>query len=605
MSGAPSPLREIYGAASGSAAHGRLWEYPPSMHPRSGGQAPWSMIPRQPKWEEKTARRSPYSSPERHREVVPKEEEEVVDEPPSPREDMAKILAEAAKAAAEATKAAEQAKAAAEEEYKRQKAAAVRVAVEPASPKVDPEAPKLVRKHVPKRIGPVDVPSRYWAAHVGGQQSFEVDDEPPELHDWQPSRRPLCYFYEPPETFDETACPVPSLRVISLEKREEERRVAVAAASAYEAAYRAAYLAKIPQPERSGLTSHEEEPSLGGTLHLQAISNRSHSSSPSPRSRSSSPSWSRPTAEGSSSAVGTAEGSSSAVGMSASERLKRRLDQQRSARDNAQEKAAAAGAAGGGDGKESISGKESRSGKESKESKKAAAEKAALREVELRAKEQAREIQRSLSPLASGGPMPSKYPWPPKVRLAEPKRAPMVQPGMQVLTTAFHPLPTGTHDRAQAAARADLAPPRVPRVPAPTAAPPARSRALENDGQSGCRDAQVGHDAAEHVADQGAQREPKQQQQQQQQAQRQSLSVGSLDRPQRRSVDSPKGRRRRSQRRQRRQRRRRRQQQQQQEASPAEPNRQAAQASRPDDRDALSGRLERRCCSRTRPAVDV
>jgi hypothetical protein len=385
------------------------------------------MIPRQPKWEEKTARRSPYSSPERHREVVPKEEEEVVDEPPSPREDMAKILAEAAKAAAEAAKAAEQAKAAAEEEYKRQKAAAVRVAVEPASPKVDPEAPKLVRKHVPKRIGPVDVPSRYWAAHVGGQQSFEVDDVPPELHDRQQSRRPLCYFYEPPETFDETACPVPSLRVISLEKREEERRVAVAAASAYEAAYRAAYLAKIPQPERSGQTSHEEEPSLGGTLHLQAISNRSHSSSPSPRSRSSSPSWSRPTAEGSSSAVGTAEGSSSAVGMSASERLKWRLDQQRSARDNAQEKSAAAGAAGGGDGKES------RLGKESKESKKAAAEKAAMREVELRAKEQAREIQRSLSPLASGGPMPSKYPWPPKVRLAEPKRAPMVQPGMQVL----------------------------------------------------------------------------------------------------------------------------------------------------------------------------
>ena len=164
MSGAPSPLREIYGAASGSAAHGRLWEYPPSMHPRSGGQAPWSMIPRQPKWEEKTARRSPYSSPERHREV-PKEEE-VDDEPPSPREDMAKILAEAAKAAAEAAKAAEQAKVAAEEEYKRQKAAAVRLAVEPASPKADPEAPKPVRKHVPKRIGPVDVPSRYWAAHI-------------------------------------------------------------------------------------------------------------------------------------------------------------------------------------------------------------------------------------------------------------------------------------------------------------------------------------------------------------------------------------------------------------------------------------------------------
>ena len=261
------------------------------------------MIPRQPKWEEKTARRSPYSSPERHREV-PKEEE-VVDEPPSPREDMAKILAEAAKAAAEATKAAEQAKAAAEEEYKRQKAAAVRVAVEPASPKADPEAPKPVRKHVPKRIGPVDVPSRYWAAHVGGQQSFEVDEEPPELHDWQPSRRPLCYFYEPPETFDETACPVPSLRVISLEKREEERRIAVAAASAYEAAYRAAYLAKIPQPERSGWNSHEEEHILGGTL--QTLSNRSHSSSPSPRSRSSSPSWSRATAEASSSPNGMKE----------------------------------------------------------------------------------------------------------------------------------------------------------------------------------------------------------------------------------------------------------------------------------------------------------
>ena len=423
MSGAPSPLREIYGAASGSAAHGRLWEYPPSMHPRSGGQAPWSMIPRQPKWEEKTARRSPYSSPERHREV-PKEEE-VDDEPPSPREDMAKILAEAAKAAAEAAKAAEQAKVAAEEEYKRQKAAAVRLAVEPASPKADPEAPKPVRKHVPKRIGPVDVPSRYWAAHVGGHQSFEVDDEPPELHDWQPSRRPLCYFYEPPETFDETACPVPSLRVISLEKREEERRIAVAAASAYEAAYRAAYLAKNPQPERSGQNSLHEEPILpilGGTL--QTLSNRSHSSSPSPRSRSSSPSWSRATAEASSSPNGmkeairahqrSSEASCFTNGMSASEKLKWRMDQLRSARDDAPEKAAAAG---GGDGKESIS---------VKESKEKAAEKAAMRQVELRAKEQARAIQQSFSPHASDGPTVGKYPWPPKVRMTEPKPPPVL-----------------------------------------------------------------------------------------------------------------------------------------------------------------------------------
>ena len=276
MSGAPTSLRQAFASGSGAAAHGRLWEYPPSMHPRSGGQSPWSMIPKQPKWKERKL-------PRADRPPAPEKEEaeaEPETEPEEEKEDFAAALAAAAEAAAAA--AAEAAAAAAAEEEAKRKVVA---------PPLAEEAPKPIKKRVPKRLGPV-VPSRWWLGPADEPaDEDDNDDKPPAKHDvemidWQPSRRPLCYFYEAPETFDETLSPAISPRMLAERLAETQAKAAAQAAAAeYEATHRAGALRRAQrQAMYSSMATTD-----GGSTSVAGDANADGD----PPSRNSSPSGTR------------------------------------------------------------------------------------------------------------------------------------------------------------------------------------------------------------------------------------------------------------------------------------------------------------------------